>query len=1141
MKFIADLHVHSRFSRATAKDLDLEHLYIAARRKGITLVGTGDFTHPGWFAEINEKLVPAEPGLFKLAHAIEAACEKQIPLKDKRPVRFILNGEISSIYKKAGATRKIHNLVFLPDLEASVRFNARLDRIGNIVSDGRPILGLDARDLLEIALESSAEAFLIPAHIWTPWFSLFGSRSGFDALAECFEDLTPHIFAVETGLSSDPPMNWRVEDLDGLTLVSNSDAHSPANLGREANLFNTGLSYPAVKKALETGDPETFRGTIEFFPEEGKYHQDGHRKCAVNLHPREAIRLGDLCPVCGRPLTMGVLHRVEELATWEEGKAPENRHPFHSIIPLAEILSEIEGTGSKSKKVSAACERTIERLGPELPLLHDLPTKNIREAGMPLLAEAIERMRAGRVHITPGYDGEYGRIRVFSPAEIDTLAGQKSLFHLPGKPEPAKIRPSPVSPGSKAPLIEKTKPAPRQGTQKDLFQAPADLLEGLNPDQKRAVTHERGPLLIVAGPGTGKTRTLTHRIAWLIRKKKVPVESILAVTFTNRAAREMSGRLEDLLGSRRPLPLTGTFHAFCLHFLKKNAPDPGFRVINEITRTSLLADALSRVKKAGFHIKQPADRISALISKAKRQLFLPGDDLAAIAEELPAGDLAAVYRTYREMLEAQGAYDFDDLIAETVRILKSDETVQGAWQDKFPFVFVDEYQDLNLPQYWIIRLLVKPGGDLCVIGDPDQSIYGFRGSDVTFFQKFLSDFPDAEQVRLTRNYRSTETILEASCQIIQKYSLNRFDTRLYSGISGTPRITVLEAPTEKAEAVAVGKIIERMIGGTGFDFDDFGKSEGAAPDAQRAFSDFAVLYRTRAQGEIFAGLFDKAGIPFQTASRQSLFDAKGIAELISWLKMIEGYATWSDLELINASLSPPLGRKELDLLKEWGFSAGGLPFRSHFPESAPETPGGRSRPAELASRIAGLADQAAPLTNAQKLAFLADQPELRPFFTTDRRISATLEQVMRMAQHFGNNTCDFLETVTLEDDPDVIDQRTEKVSLLTLHAAKGLEFSIVFIAGCEEGLIPFVRRNDDSSIDLAEERRLFYVGMTRAREALYLCWSQSRMINGRKENRKISPFAADIEAALLSQERRQDFPRKQGPVQMTLFPGAPKK
>ncbi|MEJ2099879.1 MAG: endonuclease Q family protein [Desulfobacterales bacterium] len=392
MKFIADLHVHSRYSRATAKNLDLENLYIAAQLKGVTVVGTGDFTYPAWFEEISEKLVAAEPGLYKLKDDLARHCDNQVPESCRGMVRFI--------------------------------------KIGNIKSDGRPILGLDARDLLEILLETSDQAFLIPAHIWTPWFSMLGSKSGFDSVEECFEDLTPHIFAVETGLSSDPAMNWRVSSLDGFTLVSNSDAHSPLNLGREANLFDTQLSYPAIKTALKTADSNQFLGTFEFYPEQGKYHVDGHRACNISFWPETTLKHEGQCPTCGKPLTLGVLYRVEELADRLEGQKPSRRSPYFSIIQLEHILSEILRVGSGSRKVQQAYQTALVKLGSEFKILHNLDSDAINQAGIPLLAEAVQRMRRREIDIIPGYDGEYGRVRIFKDHERQLLMGQQSLFKV---------------------------------------------------------------------------------------------------------------------------------------------------------------------------------------------------------------------------------------------------------------------------------------------------------------------------------------------------------------------------------------------------------------------------------------------------------------------------------------------------------------------------------------------------------------------------------------------------------------------------------------------------------------------------------------------------------------------------------------
>ncbi|MFH1875090.1 MAG: endonuclease Q family protein [Pseudomonadota bacterium] len=418
MQLIADLHVHSKYSRATAKNLDLENIYIWAQKKGIALIGTGDCTHPAWFAEIQTKLIEAEPGLFQLKPELAKSCDQQVPVACRGLVRFILQGEISNIYKKNNRVRKNHQLVFFPDLKSLSVFNSKLDAIGNIKSDGRPILGLDAKHLLEILLEATEQAFLIPAHIWTPWFSVLGSKSGFDSLQECFEDLSQEIFAAETGLSSDPPMNWRVSELDRITLVSNSDAHSPANLGRNANLFDIDLSYFALKAALKTKDLKKCLGTFDMYPEEGKYHLDGHRKCSVCLHPTDTIKNKDLCPTCGKALTIGVLYRVETLANRPDGAKPANALPCTHIIPLPEILSEIYQCGVKSKKVQTRYDGVLQILGSELNILSSLSLAEIEKANIPLLAEAIQRMRNAKIYIQPGYDGEFGKIKVFRPEEL---------------------------------------------------------------------------------------------------------------------------------------------------------------------------------------------------------------------------------------------------------------------------------------------------------------------------------------------------------------------------------------------------------------------------------------------------------------------------------------------------------------------------------------------------------------------------------------------------------------------------------------------------------------------------------------------------------------------------------------------------
>ena len=408
MKMIADLHIHSRFSMATSKEGTPENLDFWARKKGISLIGTGDFTHPVWREELKERLVSEENGLYRLRDEYVKEESRKFPGEG---TRFVVSGEISSIYKKNGKTRKVHNVILLPSLEAADAMAQRLEKIGNIHSDGRPILGLDSHDLLEMMLDVCPEGILIPAHIWTPHFSVLGAKSGFDSVEECFEELAPYIHALETGLSSDPAMNWRISKLDRYQLVSNSDAHSPSKLGREANLLDIDCSYEGLYRAIQTG--EGLEGTVEFFPEEGKYHFDGHRKCGVSLSPVEAERLGGICPVCGKKLTMGVDHRVEQLADRAEGFVKKDGKKYESLVPLPEVISTCMGYSAASKKVQGCFEQMIQTLGTEFDILRNVPSEDIKSCAGERIAEGIENVRTGNVKRIPGYDGEYGKIELF--------------------------------------------------------------------------------------------------------------------------------------------------------------------------------------------------------------------------------------------------------------------------------------------------------------------------------------------------------------------------------------------------------------------------------------------------------------------------------------------------------------------------------------------------------------------------------------------------------------------------------------------------------------------------------------------------------------------------------------------------------
>jgi DNA helicase-2/ATP-dependent DNA helicase PcrA len=966
MRFHADLHVHSKYSRATSRDLDLEHLAYWAARKGIGLVGTGDFCHPAWAAELKEKLVPAEPGLFRLRQDIEQGVAATLPAACRAPVRFMLEVEISTIYKKGDKTRKIHHLIYAPDFETVDRISARLSRIGNIKSDGRPILGLDSRDLLETTLESGPGAYLVPAHIWTPWFAALGSQSGFDSIADCYGDLADHIFAVETGLSSDPPMNWRVSFLDRYRLTSNSDAHSPGKLGREATTFDCEMDYFALRRALETG--AGYAGTVEFFPEEGKYHLDGHRKCEVRLTPKETLAHGGRCPVCGEKVTIGVEHRVEALADRDIVETPPaTAGAVSNLVPLPEVLSEVAASGVGSKTVDRMYDRLIGALGPELSILGEVPVEDIARAESSVLAEAITRLRAGKVIRDAGYDGEYGVIKLFEEGELKRLGGM--LFEAPvakraSPPKPQRAQPSEAPLAAQSFLAED--PAP--------FQNDNSVLGSLDPEQRHAAEIVEGPLLILAGPGAGKTRTLTHRIAHLVAERGVAAKNCLAVTFTRRAAAAMRERLTTLLGTRADDIAIHTFHSLGLAILRAHPDAAGlhadFRIASEAERIAALSEAMD--------ISQhKAEALLRAISKAKRE----GQASAETAEVVDA---------YARALRTRNWIDFDDLVGLALRMLSDHPETVTQYREKFRFISVDEFQDIDEPQYRLIAQLAPPGANLAVIGDPDQAIYGFRGADASCFARLRRDHAPSE-VRLQRNYRSSGTIVAASAQMLG--SSERAAEAMVRAMQ--ERITIHAAPTERAEAEFIVQTIEGLIGGHSFFSIDSGRAGDGAADL--SFSDIAVLYRADAQSAPLLEALARSGIPFLKHGHDALAD--------------------------------PEDRIAIDT-------------------TAPETIG-------------------------------------------------------------------------------------DRVALLTLHAAKGLEFRVVFIVGLEDGILPLRFGPGDDM--LAEERRLFYVGMTRAGDRLILTRATQRRWRGRVQSLPPSPFLTDIESELVKHRRNEALRHKPENRQLSLF------
>ena len=1075
MAFYADLHVHSKHSRATSRNCDLEHLALWARKKGIAIVGTGDFTHPAWRAEIKENLVPAEPGLYRLRPDLERAVEERLPpacRSEQTATRFMLSVEISTIYKKFDKTRKIHHLIYTPDFDAMDRVTASLARIGNLNSDGRPILGLDSRHLLELTLESDPGSYLVPAHIWTPWFAALGSKSGFDAIDECYGDLAEHIFAVETGLSSDPPMNWRVSSLDRFRLVSNSDAHSPEKLGREVCVFDTDLDYFALRRALETG--EGYGGTLEFFPEEGKYHLDGHRSCEIRLSPDETRRHDGQCPVCGKPLTVGVMHRVEDLADRpEEAAPPATAGAMQSLVPLPEILSEILEVGPKSRRVARHYESLLGRLGPELPLLNTVPVEDIRPAASSLVAEAVSRLRRQEVVRDAGYDGVYGTIRLFEDGELRGLTRGASLFgEETAAPRPERCDPAPsraespgeeedrppqsppegtaVPPSTPASSSQRAPTAPASHAGDAVPAAPgagsADVLSGLDTDQRRAAEIALGALLIVAGPGSGKTRTLTHRIAHLVARHGASPDECLAITFTRRAAGEMRARLRALLPDAwEGIPIH-TFHSFGLSVLREhwNAAglQRGFRVASDDERVRLLRDTLDLSERR-------ARGQLAAISRARRAAAPP-----------KGGEAGEVEEAYRREMELRNWIDFDDLVIRAADVLESDPSIRSEYRRRHPFVSIDEFQDVDAEQVRLVRRLVPPGGNVCAIGDPDQAIYRFRGADIRYFSEFREHFPGTRVIRLARNYRSDRNIVALSSQVIAPSGSGQRPVPVLE--EAVDLVTVHEAPTEKAEAEFIVQSLEQALGGHSFFSIDSGRS-AESEGRDLSFSDFAVLYRTEAQAPPLVEALARSGMPFQQRSHRPLLDHPGVAALVDALREAPG--------------AGPV-RERLDAIRPVGGDGDG---------------------------------NAAEARAAREL--------LRP-----------------VAEACGDDADRFLAELALGIEVDTRDPRADRISLLTLHAAKGLEFPVVFIAGCEDGLLPLKWGRPDPA-DLEEERRLFYVGVTRAKSKLFLTRAKKRLARGKVRERVPSPYLADIEERLL-ERRRIRLPEREpkGPdPQLDLF------
>jgi uncharacterized protein (TIGR00375 family) len=1101
VRIIADLHIHSRYSRATSPDLVPPILEYWAARKGIGLLGTGDATHPAWLERLKADLEPAEEGLYRLKASSRPREARWAKPTGREAPRFVLTGEISTIYKAGGKTRKVHHLVILPSLEAAEALQRRLAKVGNISSDGRPILGLDSRDLFEILLDADERSILVPAHIWTPWFSALGDKGGFDSIEECYRDLSGRIGAVETGLSSNPPMNWAVSSLDRYVLVSNSDAHSPENLAREATVLEGELSYAGLHDALCGGvNGARVAGTIEFFPEEGKYHYDGHRACRAVLSPAEAAASGELCPVCGKRVTVGVLHRVMELADrpleesrpWTTADEGSTRRPYRSLVPLKELLGEILGVGPHSKRVDEAYGAALREDTSELELLLEADPEEAGRrlrglAPSELVSEALRRLREGKVRVEPGYDGEYGKVRLFGDEEIALSSSQTLLFESGGSAARGKgrARESKVEESASAqglPLFARGSPEETASGGPAPYAPPE-----LNAEQETAAADGLGgrgeAVLVVAGPGTGKTALLVERVARLVEAGVEP-GSILALTFTNKAAAELSSRVGRRLSGAGPAAVTSsTFHAFgaTLEAFLGEGEAEGAEdfLLSEAERDSLLEDIAQRVGLGA----RAAKRLGLYIEGRKRLLLGPGEagargeppapGLPPLEEDAPTdAGLEAGYAAYEAALASLGARDFDALIFRPVRLLASAPSLLAAAWDRWRRLLVDEYQDVNYAQYALVRLLSDAP---FAIGDPDQAIYGFRGADPRFIGRFMEDYPGARLHRLTRSYRCKASVLAASGRLVGGGEGTQAGLDTGSGALALRRI---ELSSEAAEAEWIARRIEGLVGGTSLFSLDSGvvssEREGTASPG-----DIAILLRLAEEAPALEKALKDHGIPF-----------RGLGERPWW----EGDRFLPILGALRAALEPRRAPLAATL---------------------------------SASLLAGLGSLGLAGKSALECVELA-----LGLFSKESLCPEERELLLESASPFPNLPS-FLASLSggVEEGQSAL--KNDRVALMTIHASKGLEFPYVFIPGLEEGLIPFTRF-DASPARIAEEARILYVGMTRAREELCLSSARRRFLGGRPVELPPSSFLERI-GSDLAQLLRSDEAKKRKDTQLDLF------
>lgn len=1188
--FFADLHIHSRFSRATSKSLTLPSLAAWAQVKGLSVLGTGDFTHPAWLRELKDQLrYDEDTALFTLAPQ-EKQIAAQVIAHNPAPVYFMLQGEISSVYKHEGKTRKVHNLVFMPHFKAAQKFCNRLAKVGNLNADGRPILGLDSRSLLEMVLETDSNAFLIPAHIWTPWYSLFGSKSGFDSVEECFGDLAGHIFALETGLSSDPAMNRLVSSLDSYRLVSNSDAHSAEKLGREANRFGGRVHYEGILSALRSPqeNAETrFLGTIEYFSQEGKYYADGHRRCGVCWLPEETHAHNGACSVCGKAVTVGVLNRVMALADREKPLYPDATSA-ESLVPLVEILAEIFGQGPKTRKVERTYASAVKRFGTELFILRQAHTGELNRFLNPL-GEAVDRVRQGAVMVQKGYDGLYGAVQIFTDDERRTiirevgegarpqrqlvqdlsLLGEMKMFgknaeakniahhsdgqwndenelaflatpegqkaHVVNDKAPSHDKPSaPEKAGSQSPADGKDGKGVLRGSPKqpegsgnvsgDDFgntpnhmpgEAPANFLfsdmndepteeplpflplaeeettpvfpeERLNLEQRAAAFVDNRPTLLMAGAGTGKSSTLFARLSHLLRQGAVP-RSLLVVTFTRKAATEMDKQLLGLFGEGTKLPVIDTLYALALDLWHKTHADVPV----------LLSDESARQVFGEANIEEDPKSITTAWESITLSRLL----LQPVADEF-----AAYASRYTAHKSAWNLADYTDLLEFWLEQARS-----GIFKPLWDDVLVDEVQELSPLGRALIAAIVPPSGrGFFGVGDSDQTLYKVPGDEGSVVEAFQKQWPDLQTLSLMTGFRAQKGLWEVGRSILHEesggdgaaillppkeesavLSPENDDGLLDGEISTAPdkqavttrhaslwqgqanvvavqphdaSIHVFKAPTDEAEVQWITDKIAVLLGGITSTPDYEGKpADVFLPARVYKAEDIAVLVRSKDLGHEVRRSLSRIGI--------------GVMEP-------QSDVFWAD--------------PRVRILLQLGCRMLGISLMEHEGTDVPDCPD--------------------KILAKGPLAMSAFLSTIHPFDVLFWH-SKAFRELVRVYDQCGG-WAGLMTWLHLQNDLELARPQSAKVQILTLHAAKGLEFPVVFLPCLEEGILPsagpLLSGRLDKTVDVEAERRLLYSGVARAREALFMSYAAKRRLRGADVRLKASRFLDHLPESLIT-------------------------